>query len=129
MKMHEHELKIDEEIVKDLINNQYPSLANLSIKAVASSGTDNALFRLGNDYIVRLPRIEWTAGSVDKNIAKEYEWIPKIAKFLQIPISVPIFKGHADASYPWSWTISKWNEGVNPNFEEKQSWLAISRPL
>jgi len=77
----------------------------LPIVPVISSGTDNALFRLGNEYIIRLPRIEWESGSVNKSINKEYEWLPKIAKFLKMPISEPIFKGPPDKSYPWSWLI------------------------
>jgi aminoglycoside phosphotransferase (APT) family kinase protein len=59
-KMHENELKIDEQLVHALLKNQRHEWANLPIIAIISSGTDNALFRLRENYIVRLPRIEWT---------------------------------------------------------------------
>ena len=70
--MHEHELKIDEHLVHTLIKEQCLPWAHLPLTSVASSGTDNALFRLGNDYVARLPRVEWKPGSNDKNIDKEY---------------------------------------------------------
>jgi aminoglycoside phosphotransferase (APT) family kinase protein len=90
-KMHENELEIDEHLVHALLKRQCPDWADLSINKVQSSGTDNALFRLGNEYIVRLPRIEWEPNSINKNINKEYDWLPKIARFLKTPISEPVF--------------------------------------
>ena len=87
--MHENELEIDESLVHKLLKNQCPDWANLPIKTILSSGTDNALFRLGSEYVVRLPRIEWAPGSITKSINKEYEWIPKIARLLKISVSEP----------------------------------------
>jgi aminoglycoside phosphotransferase (APT) family kinase protein len=70
--MHENEFEINEHLVHTLLESQCPQWANLPLKAITSSGTDNALFRLGNEYVVRLPRIEWTPGSINKSINKEY---------------------------------------------------------
>ena len=39
---------------------------NLPIEAVHSAGTDKAIYRLGDDMAVRLPRIHWATGQVDK---------------------------------------------------------------
>lgn len=128
-KMHENELEIDDNLVHGLIKNQCPQWAKLPLKPITSSGTDNALFRLGNEYVVRLPRIEWSLGSIDKNINKEWEWLPKIAKLLTIPISEPLFKGEPDANYPWLWTITRWNEGDNPNFEEENEHESLAKDL
>ncbi len=75
-KMHENELEIDESLVYTLLKHQRPELANLPLKPILSSGTDNALFRLGNQYVVRLPRIDWATESIDK----EYVWVPKISE-------------------------------------------------
>ena len=47
--------------------------ADLPIVPVRSAGTDNARYRLGDDMIVRLPRIHWATGQVDK----EHEWLPR----------------------------------------------------
>lgn len=123
--MHENELEIDENLVHTLLKHQCPKWANLPLKPIQSSGTDNTLFRLGNEYIVRLPRIEWATESIDK----EYMWVPKISQFLQIPISKPIFKGHPDKTYPWSWLVTKWNEGHNPHFEKENEYELLAKDL
>lgn len=128
-KMHENELEIDASFASKLIETQCPQWSGLPIVPIKSSGTDNALFRLGNEYIIRLPRIEWEVGSVNKSIMKEYEWLPKIAKFLKIPISEPIFKGYPDPSYPWAWLVSKWNEGQNPDFEKDNEYEFLAKDL
>jgi aminoglycoside phosphotransferase (APT) family kinase protein len=101
----------------------------LSLRSVESSGTDNALFRLGDQYIVRLPRIEWVPGSNEITLIKEYEWLPKIATFLETPIALPIFKGNPDNAYPWSWLVSRWNEGQNPSFEQENEYEQLAIDL
>ncbi len=124
--MHENEFEINGDLVYALLESQCPKWADLPLKRIVSSGTDNALFRLGNEYVVRLPRVEWQPGSIDKSINKEYEWLPKLARFLKIPISEPIFKGKPNHSYPWSWLVTKWNEGHHADFEKEMEyeWLA-----
>lgn len=125
VKMHENEFEVDEDLVRALLKSQCPHWANLSLKAVLSSGTDNALFRLGTDYVVRLPRIDWAAESIDK----EYEWVPKISQFLKIPISKPLFKGNPNKHYPWPWIVAKWNEGGNPKFEQKNEYELLAKDM
>lgn len=60
-KMHENELEIEENLVRELLKNQCPQWADLSISPIKSTGTDNALFLLGTKYVVRLPRVELAA--------------------------------------------------------------------
>lgn len=128
-KMHENELEIDESFVRKLLENQCPQWSNYPLSAITSSGTDNALFRLGNEFVVRLPRVEWEPGSIEKSINKEYEWIPQLAKLLTTSISAPIFKGNPDSFYPWSWLIVKWNDGLNPVFEENNEYALLAADL
>lgn len=128
-KMHENELEIDEHLVYALLKSQCTKWADLPLRPIPSSGTDNALFRLGNEFVIRLPRIEWEPGSINQSIKKEYEWLPKIARCLKISISEPIFKGNPDTSYPWPWLITKWNEGHNPNLEEGNEHELLAKDL
>ena len=127
--MHENEFEINEHLVQALIKQQCPHWAYLPLKKVLSSGTDNALFRLGDDYVVRLPRVEWEPGSNEKSIDKEYEWIRKIATCFKTPISEPIFKGHSTEFYPWSWIVAKWNDGDNPAFEKNNEYQLLAKDL
>ena len=56
-KMHDGELAIDAALVRRLLVAQFPQWADLPLTPVRSAGTDNALYRLGAEMVVRLPRI------------------------------------------------------------------------
>jgi aminoglycoside phosphotransferase (APT) family kinase protein len=108
--MHVDEFEIDVSLVHRLLAKQFPSWANLSIKRVISAGTDNALYRLGNEMVVRLPRIGWAVDAIEK----ECEWLPKLAPFLPFSIPAPLCKGVPTEDYPWPWSVYRWLEGNNP---------------
>lgn len=105
--MHENEIPIDIDLVQKLISDQFPEWKALSITKIISSGTDNALYRLGDEYLIRLPRIDW---AVD-NIPMEANWLPKIAPLVSIPISTPVALGEPGLGYPYIWGIYKYIEG------------------
>jgi hypothetical protein len=53
-------------LVARLLAEQFPQWADSPIEPVHSAGTDKAIYRLGDDMAVRLPRIHWATGQVDK---------------------------------------------------------------
>ena len=113
-KMHPNEVTTDVLLVRRLLTSQFPQWANLAIKPVGSAGTDNAIFRLGNNMSVRLPRIDWARGQVDK----EHEWIPRLAPHLPLPIPIPLAKGNPDQGYPYNWSVYQWLEGGNASIDQ-----------
>lgn len=62
-------LPIDESLVRILLKDQCPEWVDLPLEVIKSSGTDHALFRLGNDYIVRLPRLARLARQMIENVS------------------------------------------------------------
>jgi len=87
--------------VQLLISQQFPHWAHLPLKAVPSAGTDNTLYRLGNELVVRLPRIGWAVESIEK----EWKWLSKLAPHLPFSIPTPIAKGIPTEEYPWPWSV------------------------
>ena len=65
-KMHDDEVETDAGLVARLLAAQFPKWAKLPIEAVPSAGTDNALYRLGSNMAVRMPRIDWAVNAVDR---------------------------------------------------------------
>jgi aminoglycoside phosphotransferase (APT) family kinase protein len=122
--MHKEEIEISDMLVANLME-QVEKFRNLPIKRITSTGTDHGLFRLGEEYLIRIPRIQWAT----KNTEKEYLWVPKIAPFISVPISSPIFIGNAGDGYPWQWTIVQWNTGENPVFEVNNQYHALALDL
>src|SRR6266511_4042961 len=84
-KMHEDEIEVDEPVLHRLLAAQFPQWADLPVTRVAESGTDHALFRLGDDLVARLPRIAWADGQS----ALEAEWLPRLAPRLPLALSIP----------------------------------------
>lgn len=54
-------LDLNAEFVRGLLRDQHPDLADLPIRFV-SGGGDNALYRLGDDLVMRLPLRPWASG-------------------------------------------------------------------
>jgi aminoglycoside phosphotransferase (APT) family kinase protein len=102
VKMHANEVETDQKLVKRLLEKQFSLWADLSIEPVSSSGTDNALYRLGSDKLVRLPRIDWAIGQVEK----EHFWLPKLAPHVPLSIPKPLVMGKPDVGYPWKWSTN-----------------------
>jgi aminoglycoside phosphotransferase (APT) family kinase protein len=105
--MHADELDIDAALVRRLLAAQFPDWAGLSIERVEPSGTDNAIYRLGEDMVVRLPRRERT----EVTLKKERTWLPRVAPLLPLAVPVPLAEGTPADGYPWAWSVYRWLEG------------------
>jgi aminoglycoside phosphotransferase (APT) family kinase protein len=106
-KMHADERDIPVALVRSLIDTQFPQWRELTLTRVESSGTDNAIFRLGPDLAVRLPRVV----SATVHISKECRWLPVLAPHLPLATPVPVAQGVASAEYPWPWYVYQWLTG------------------
>ncbi len=112
-KMHADEVGTDVSLVGRLLAAQFPRWAGLPIEPLRSAGTDNAIYRLGDDMAVRLPRIQGAAGQVDK----EHRWLARFAPLLPLDIPLPLAKGAPGEGYPWHWSVYRWLEGENATIE------------
>jgi aminoglycoside phosphotransferase (APT) family kinase protein len=112
-KMHADEVETDVALVRRLLAAQFPQWVGLPIEPVISTGTDNALYRLGDDMVARLPRIHWAVADVEK----DHRWLPRLAPLLPLPIPLPLAKGEPGQGYPWHWSVCRWLEGENATLE------------
>jgi aminoglycoside phosphotransferase (APT) family kinase protein len=109
-KMHPDELDISTELVRRLIEAQFAEFADLPLRPVTPFGTVNAMFRLGDELAVRLPRVPWGKHDVED----ELTWLPKLAAHLPVAVPAPVGTGRPTPEYPWTWSISRWLDGENP---------------
>ena len=107
MRMHDGEVGIDAGLVRRLVAVQFPRLAGLPVAAVRSTGTVNAIYRIGDHLYARLPRVKRWA----QDLHNEWHWLPKLAPCLSLAVPEPVGKGHPGSSYPFSWAIYGWIEG------------------
>jgi aminoglycoside phosphotransferase (APT) family kinase protein len=107
MKMHDGEVDIDADLAGRLVAEQFPQLADLPVRAVPSTGTVNAIYRLGDRLCARLPRVRTWARDLDK----EWRWLPRLAPRLSLRVPEPVARGRPTDSYPFSWAIYGWIDG------------------
>lgn len=112
-KMHAEELATDISLVRRLLAKQFPHWADLPIAPVPSAGTDNAIYRLGDDKAVRLPRIHWAIDQIET----ERQWLPRLAPLLPLAIPAQLAIGVPDEGYPWLWGVYRWLEGEAATLE------------
>jgi aminoglycoside phosphotransferase (APT) family kinase protein len=112
-KMHADEVDTDAALVGRLLAEQFPHWADLPIEPVRPFGTDNALYRLGDDMVVRLPRRERTSGTLEK----ERLWLPRLAPLLPLAVPVPLAEGLPAEGYPFPWSVYGWLTGENATIE------------
>ena len=106
-------LSIDAGLVRRLLASQFPHWADLPLRRLHPAGSDNVIYRLGQDMSVRLPRGEWAAGQA----AKEHAWLPRLAPHLPLPIPDPLGVGDPAFGYPWDWSVSRWLPGDTATVE------------
>jgi aminoglycoside phosphotransferase (APT) family kinase protein len=106
-RMHLHELEIGEELVRGLLDDQFPQFADMALRRIEPSGTVNAIFRLGTDLSVRLARVD---GPTEPG-GKEFDWLGTLAPELPLSIPVVVAQGRPTQVYPWFWDIHTWVEG------------------
>ncbi len=100
------EVDIDVSLVHRLLEAQFPQWSELPVRPIESSGWDNAIYRLGTDLAVRLPRRKIAA-----HFEREHDWLPVLGPQLPLVTPVPLGKGVAGEGYPWHWTVCPWLTG------------------
>ncbi len=98
---------VDIQLARRLIDTQFPEWAGLPLRAVEINGWDNRTFRLGAQLTVRLPSGQWYA----LQVAKEQQWLPRLAPELPLPIPEPVAEEIPGQSYPYPWSVYRWIDG------------------
>ncbi|WP_328421842.1 aminoglycoside phosphotransferase family protein [Streptomyces sp. NBC_00443] len=101
------EIEITAELVRDLLHDQHPDLADRPV-TLGARGWDNQVWRLGDDLAVRLP---WATQSADELLRKEHTWLPALAPRLPLPVPVPQRLGHPSERFPRPWIVTTWVPG------------------
>lgn len=124
MSLHQNEVSVDEALVRSLLESQRPEWADLPLSP-AGAGTDNTMYRLGDDLLVRLPRTADTARSV----RKEQEWLPRLAPFLACPVPEPVHAGTPANAFPLVWSVYRWIDGDEAGPDTVRDWAAFGADL
>ena len=127
MILHDDELAIDDPLVRALLAASCPSYAELPLRRLDASGSSNALFRLGDDLLVRLPRQPGGTAAIES----EQRWLPYVAPALSVPVPEILAMGEPGFGYPERWSVVRWLEGSVPTgpTPDQAPRVALARDL
>ncbi|KAA8888556.1 aminoglycoside phosphotransferase family protein [Nocardia colli] len=104
--MTDNGFEITADLVRDLLQEQHPDLARLTIREVAG-GWGNQMWRLGDELAVRMQRMDPTP----ELQLKERRWLPVLAPRLPLPVPNPVRFGEPSERFPKHWTVMTWVPG------------------
>ncbi|ARZ71576.1 phosphotransferase [Streptomyces albireticuli] len=117
--------ELGEDLVRRLIAGRFPRWAGLPVERFPSGGTVNAMYRLGDDMVVRLPLREGGAGDV----ALEREWLSRLAPLLPTAVPEALGAGEPAEGCPWPWSVYRWLPGENPEAGALEEPVALAGDL
>ncbi|HEV2593475.1 MAG TPA: aminoglycoside phosphotransferase family protein [Gaiellaceae bacterium] len=88
---------VDDALVRRLVDEQFPEWRDLPLTRVEPSGTDNAIFRLGDELAVRMPRRPDATPENDKL----HDWLPLLAPQLPVEVPLPVALGRGLSVVTW----------------------------
>ena len=95
-RLHADEIAISGDLVRSLIDSQFPDFKSFALTPLATTGSTNVLFRLGRAFLVRLPRQPGGGDTIDK----EVRWLPVMANHLPVTVPEIVEVGEPAFGYP-----------------------------
>jgi aminoglycoside phosphotransferase (APT) family kinase protein len=123
--MHVGEAVASKALAMNLIAAQFPGWSGLPLRSVGGGGSDNALFRMGDDMGLRFPRLAAAAAAV----AVEGQWLPILAGHLPMTVPAVLAVGEPGFGYPYPWAVLRWIEGEDAFAAPPGDDLAAARTL
>lgn len=123
--LHDGEARVDRALVRALVDEQLPQWASLPLTEVPATGTDHWLYRLGDELVVRLPRVGWATSQSDL----EAQWLPLLAPHLPVAVPERLAVGAPAHGYPYAWSVCRWIPGRTPVSSDASDRRAIAEPL
>ncbi|KRC62136.1 hypothetical protein ASE14_11625 [Agromyces sp. Root81] len=121
----EPDIPVDAGLAAALVAAQHPDLAGPIVRL--ANGWDNAMFRLGEHHLVRLPRRTIAAGLV----LHEQRWLPGIARRVSVPVPAPVRIGRPapELGFDFPWSILPWFDGASAADVEPSARAAAAASL
>lgn len=110
--MHPNQLAVSAATVRTLVDEQFPQWRALPVRAVASQGTVNALFRIGGKFLARFPLQPGDAASTRRWLESEAQAARELLGRTRFSTPEPVALGEPGAGYPLPWSVLTWLPGT-----------------
>jgi aminoglycoside phosphotransferase (APT) family kinase protein len=110
--VHDDQLDVTTDIVATLIRDQFPQWSGMPMHPVSSTGTVNAIFRIGDDLSARLPLRPSDVAEASAVLEREARASAELAQVSRLPAPEPVALGKPGGGYPMPWSIQTWIPGT-----------------
>jgi aminoglycoside phosphotransferase (APT) family kinase protein len=127
--MHPGQLTVPDGTVRELVDEQFPQWRHLAVTAVASEGTVNAIFRIGERLAARFALEPGDAQALWRRLRLEAEACRELAGCTRFPTPEPVAIGAPGTGYPLPWLVQSWVPGVTATEQDPGESVAFARDL
>jgi aminoglycoside phosphotransferase (APT) family kinase protein len=110
--MHPDQVDVSVEAVRELVDGQFPQWRGLPINSLASQGTVNAIFRIGELLTARFPLQPEDVELARRWLVTEAAAAEELAGRTRFATPEPVAIGEPGAGYPMPWSVQTWVPGV-----------------
>jgi aminoglycoside phosphotransferase (APT) family kinase protein len=129
MDMHANQLTVSRATVRALVDEQFPEWRKLPIRGIATHGTVNAIFRIGDELVARFPLEPGNVGATQRWLESEMAAARELTGRTRFPTPEPVAQGEPGAGYPLPWSVQTWLPGVVATEEDPGESIAFAYDL
>jgi aminoglycoside phosphotransferase (APT) family kinase protein len=129
MPMHADELPITAAVVRDLVRIQFPQWRDLPVRRVASPGTVNAIFRIGDRLAARFPLQGTDPAAARRLLESEGAAASELAGASRFPVPEQVALGEPGPGYPLPWSVQAWLPGRTGDEDDPSGSAAFAADL
>jgi aminoglycoside phosphotransferase (APT) family kinase protein len=127
--MHPNQLPVALETACELVDQQFPAWRDLPIRKVASQGTDNALFRIGDKLVARFPLRPGDVAATRRWLEAEAQAARELLGRTRFPTPEPVALGQPGAGYPLPWSVQTWLPGTTATDQDPGESVGFAHDL
>ncbi|KUN24721.1 aminoglycoside phosphotransferase [Streptomyces antibioticus] len=129
MTMHDDQVDVTTDIVATLIEDQFPQWSGKPVRLLSSTGTVNAIFRIGDDLCARFPLRLTDAAEALAVLEQEIEASAELARVSPFPVPEPLALGKPGDGYPMPWSVQTWLPGTVASDADPSGSTAFAEDL
>jgi aminoglycoside phosphotransferase (APT) family kinase protein len=112
VEMHAGQLTVRVETVRQMVMSQFPQWRSLTVRRVASRGTVNAIFRVGDQFTARFPLVPADVEATRHGLESEADAARSLLGRTRFPTPEPVALGEPGPEYPLPWSVQTWIPGT-----------------
>ncbi|WP_246212841.1 phosphotransferase [Streptomyces abyssomicinicus] len=120
---------VSEEQMAALVAAQFPRWRELPVRACPSDGTENALFRIGDDLVARLPLLGDDPDTARRDVRRQIEAAARVAEAARVPTPRFAALGEPGLGYPLPWSVHHWIPGTTATAADVRDSTVFAKDL